>query len=387
MNVVVALTGGVGLGVALAYWLDPDRGRRRRAVAADQVVHAAHKAADAAEATARDVRNRSRGTVAAMRSRLRRDDPDDVVVAERVRARLGGVVRHPRSIEVNVADGCVTLRGPVLADEVGALIRRVAATRGVSDVDNRLDIHESPGDVPGLQGEPGRRTGGPRMAFMQEVWSPTARLIAGLAGGGLAVYGLRTSGTLGTVAGLTGLALLARGASNLELRRLIGVGGGRRAIDLRKTLTIAAPVEDVYDLWSHYENFPRFMSHVREVRRLGEDRARWTVAGPGGVPIQFETVETQREEGSVIAWKTVEGSTVAHAGVVRFEPFDAGTRIHVQMTYNPPAGLLAHGLAYLFGADPKQAMDDDLVRMKSLLEDGRTRAHGTRVTRDDALGT
>jgi uncharacterized membrane protein/osmotically-inducible protein OsmY len=384
MNVVVALTGGVGLGVALAYWLDPIRGRRRRAVAADQVVHAAHKAADAAEATARDVRNRSRGTVAAMRSRLRRDEPDDVVVAERVRARLGGVVRHPRSIEVNVADGCVTLSGPVLADEVGPLIRRVAATRGVSEVDNRMDIHESPGDVPGLQGEPGRRTGAPPMAFMQEVWSPTARLIAGVAGGGLAVYGLRTSGTLGTLAGLTGLTLLARGASNLELRRLIGVGGGRRAIDLRKTLTIAAPVEDVYDLWSHYESFPRFMSHVREVRRLGDDRARWTVTGPAGVPVEFETVETQREEGRLIAWKTVEGSTVAHAGVVRFEPLDTGTRVHVQMTYNPPAGVLAHGLAYLFGADPKQAMDDDLVRMKSLLEDGRTRAHGARVTRAEA---
>jgi len=385
MNVVVALTGGVGLGVALSYWLDPVRGRRRRALAADRVAHAAHVAADAADATSRDVANRTRGTLAAVRSRLRRDEADDVVVAERVRARIGGLVRHPRSIAVDVVDGRLTLSGPVLADEVDGLLRRVGATRGVSDIDNRLEVYETPEDVPGLQGVPARRRGAPRTAFMQDVWSPTARLVAGLAGGSLAVYGVGAPGALGTIAGLSGLALLARAATNLELRRLVGVGGGRRAIDIRKTLEIAAPVEEVYALWSRYEDFPRFMSRVQEVRRLDDGRARWTVAGPAGVPIQFETVETQREEPCLIAWKTVEGAGIAHTGVVRFEPTDGGTRIHVQMSYNPPAGVLAHGLAHLLGADPKHAMDEDLVRVKSLLEDGRTRAHGTRVTRADAM--
>jgi len=53
------------------------------------------------------------------------------------------------------------------------------------------------------------------------------------------------------------------------------------------------------------------------------------------------------------------------------------------MSYNPPGGALGHGLATLLGSDPKRAMDEDLVRFKSLLEAGRTRAHGERVTREE----
>jgi uncharacterized membrane protein len=71
-------------------------------------------------------------------------------------------------------------------------------------------------------------------------------------------------------------------------------------------------------------------------------------------------------------------------GVVRFAPAsDGGTRISIHMHYSPPAGVLGHGLARVFGADPKSEMDDDLVRLKSLLEIGKTRAHGTTVWRDD----
>jgi hypothetical protein len=62
---------------------------------------------------------------------------------------------------------------------------------------------------------------------------------------------------------------------------------------------------------------------------------------------------------------------------VRFQPTPEGeTEIEVQMSYNPPAGAVGHAVATLFGADPKRAMDEDLVRLKSLLEEGKTRADG-----------
>jgi uncharacterized membrane protein len=51
----------------------------------------------------------------------------------------------------------------------------------------------------------------------------------------------------------------------------------------------------------------------------------------------------------------------------------------VQLSYNPPAGALGHAVASLFGADPKRAMDEDMVRLKSLLEEGKTRADGEAV--------
>ena len=52
------------------------------------------------------------------------------------------------------------------------------------------------------------------------------------------------------------------------------------------------------------------------------------------------------------------------------------------MSYSPPAGVFGHALAWLFGSDPKTEMDEDLVRLKSLLEIGRTRAHGAVITRE-----
>jgi uncharacterized membrane protein len=53
------------------------------------------------------------------------------------------------------------------------------------------------------------------------------------------------------------------------------------------------------------------------------------------------------------------------------EPFDEGSRVHVRMTYKPPAGALGHAFAKLMGADPKTELDEDMMRLKSALETGK----------------
>ncbi len=379
-NLVVTLISGVGLGVGASYFFDPERGRRRRARARDKMLSAAHVTGGAIDTTSRDVANRTQGLLAGIRSRLTRDDVIEPVLVERVRARIGGVVSHPSSIEVTAADGRITLRGPILAHEVDRLIRRVAVVRGVRSIDSQLQVHQEPSDVPGLQGAPARRRGLERFEFFQTQWSPTARLLAGIAGGSLGLVAARQAGLTGLALGAAGLTLLARAATNLELKRLLGVGGGRRAVVVQKTIDVAAPLEDVFDFWSRYENFPRFMAHVREVRRGAGDRSHWTVAGPGGVPIRWDTEVTRFEPNRLIAWKTVEGAPVAHSGMVRFDPNpDGTTRVDIKMSYNPPGGAMGHAVAAFLGSDPKRAMDDDLVRFKSLLEEGRTRVRGEPV--------
>ena len=60
-----------------------------------------------------------------------------------------------------------------------------------------------------------------------------------------------------------------------------------------------------------------------------------------------------------------------HAGSIRVEPHADGARVHVRMTYSPPAGALGHLVAKLFGADPKTELDEDLMRLKSTLETGK----------------
>jgi uncharacterized membrane protein len=384
MNAISWLIGGLAGGCGLTMLVDPTRGRRRRALIRDTMVSAAHAIGDAVDTTSRDVRNRTRGIIVELRARGSREPVSDAVLSERVRARLGGLVRHSRSIEVSAQQGRVTLCGPVLSDEVETLLRGVARVPGVGEVDNRLEVHDEPGQVPGLQGA-SRRRQADRFELMQTKWSPTARLLVTLAGASVTLAGARRRGLTGAFLAAGGLTLLARATTNLELKRLFGIGAGRRALTIQKTITVAAPIEEVFELWSHYESFPRFMAHVRNVRRSADGRARWTVAGPAGVPLEWQTEETLREAPFRLAWKTVEGSPIAHAGIVHFEPEAAGTRIHVQMHYNPPGGAVGHALGTLLGADPRRALDGDLLRFKSLLEDGKTSVGRRTVTRDDVV--
>lgn len=159
MNKGLALLSGAGMGAALMYICDPNAGRRRRALARDQVVSAFYQAGNAIGPTAEDLRNRSYGVFADLTGRFAERDVSDRVLVERVRARLGRHVSHPGSIEVSVREGLVTLSGSTLAHEVDDLLDAVSSTRGIRGVENHLEVHERPGNVPGLQGGSAPRGG------------------------------------------------------------------------------------------------------------------------------------------------------------------------------------------------------------------------------------
>jgi hypothetical protein len=207
-------------GAGLMYLLDPDRGGRRRALVRHRLVSVAHRTGDAMDATSRDVSNRARGVVAELRSRLVNFEVSDGVLHERVRARIGSVVGHAGAIEAGVVEGRVTLRGPVLADDVDRLVRRVRSVPGVREVINQLDIHDEPGRVPGLQGRARPPRGGEVFELLQTHWSPTARLFAGLAGAAMALWGLRRLDLPGILLTAGGAMLLVRGIRNQPLTSL-----------------------------------------------------------------------------------------------------------------------------------------------------------------------
>jgi uncharacterized membrane protein/osmotically-inducible protein OsmY len=364
------LTGlGVGAaGAALVYLFDPDRGGRRRARIRDVVAHGTNVAADAIGTTVRDAANRTYGTASVIGRSIRRDAVDDRVLLERVRATIGRAVSHPHAIDVGVSDGCVTLGGPVLQAETRPLLAAVGRVRGVRELVNNLDEHKTAAGVPALQGGSPRR---PRADILQEQWSPTTRVLGGVAGAALVGYGMSRRDVAGAFIASGGASLAACAGTNLGIQRLTGVGAGRRAVDIQKTINVAAPLENVFEFWSAYENFPRFMENVRDVRQTARPgHSHWTVSGPAGSTIEFDARLTEFVPNKVIAWKTVEGSAIGHAGVVRFDRSGAGTRVHIRMSYNPPAGVVGHAAAWLFGADPKTQMDADLARMKTLLETG-----------------
>jgi uncharacterized membrane protein len=243
----------------------------------------------------------------------------------------------------------------------------VQSVPGVAGVEDHLVVPDHPETVPSLQG--GNRRREIRAEIMQENWTPALRVAAMLGGGALAAQGLRHRSLAGAALAALGLALTARGVTNQPVQRLAGMARGRRAINLQKTIHIAAPPDLLYDLWADSASFPRFMSHVEEVRDLGGGRTHWVVTGPAGSRLEWDAVVTQAIRPEILSWRTEPGSVVQHAGTVQFEPYDNGTRLSVKMTYNA-AGALGHAVATLFGHSPKQQMDDDLMRVKALVEQG-----------------
>jgi osmotically-inducible protein OsmY len=92
--------------------------------------------------------------IAELRGTLRsgREEVTDEVLGNRVRSQIGRHVSHPRAIEVAAHDGVVTLRGPILANEVDELLTAVLTVRGVRDVDDQLDVHKTAKGISALQG-------------------------------------------------------------------------------------------------------------------------------------------------------------------------------------------------------------------------------------------
>ncbi len=370
---------GAALGGGLMYLLDPDRGNRRRAQVRDKIIRGLHVGGDVGDKAIRDLRNRARGAVAEFWASVRNEPVDDAVLEQRIRAKLGRVVSHPNSIEVRAENGRVSLSGPVLAAEVDELLWSLSSVRGVRDIENRLDVHKEAGNVPGLQGGRGRPRG-ERFELLQENWAPATRVLMGTAGASLlasSIWHRRLRAPLGVLGG----TLLLRAITNQPVCRALGLGGKRRGIKLQKTFEINAPVEKVYGMFANPENFPKFMAHVREVKKTAEGRFHWTGAGPAGLSASWESEMTENVPNQVVAWRSVPGSLVRNAGVIRFMPSATGTRVGVTLSYNPPGGALGRAVAALFGRDPKHTLEDDMVRLKSLLEVGKTRARGERVTR------
>jgi osmotically-inducible protein OsmY len=155
---LISFLKGAAFGAGVMYFFDPVVGNRRRALVRDQIYHLMNKSCDVADAKYRDVQNRLYGTFAEMRSGLRHDEPTDEVLCDRVRAKIGRHISHPGAIKVEAHGGVVTVGGPILAREFDQLMSAIHSVRGVTAVEDRLDVHRSQEDISALQGT-GQRNG------------------------------------------------------------------------------------------------------------------------------------------------------------------------------------------------------------------------------------
>jgi len=371
----VVLAFAAGAGVATLF--DKQPGRRRRAVLKDKAIHATHGVVEGADVIARDLMNRGHGLLAELRAELHDQMEDDHVIEERVRSRLGRVCSRPHAIVVKSVGGHVLVEGEAIADEHDRILAAIELVRGVRSVENGMTVHAYDS----------KRDGTRRVRRKPEGWTPALRFVASAAGGSLAFYGLGARNPFRVGAGIAGALLASRAIANVPLTRLFGLRAGSdgRGIDVRKTVEIEAPIEEVFAYFTALENFPRFMTHVREVKKLDDRRYRFRVEGPARIPFEWEGIITQLEPNRTFAWSSTEGASVRNSGVVRFETVSPWrTRVHVRLKYSPPAGAIGHAVAKLLGADPKKEMDDDLLRLASLVAAGKATGRHGLVRAEDA---
>ena len=145
MNSVMRLATAFAAGLAAMYYLDPQTGRRRRALARDKSVAASHDVKEFARSKSKQAVNRARGAAAKTRAQLANEIVDDDVLRDRVRSKLGHLVDEP--LEVEVMDGRVVLSGNLTTARFDELIDVVSTMPGVVRVESRHPTPQSPDET------------------------------------------------------------------------------------------------------------------------------------------------------------------------------------------------------------------------------------------------
>jgi len=146
-----------------------------------------------------------------------------------------------------------------------------------------------------------------------------------------------------------------------------GSGGKTRRLPIQRWTDVAVPVEKAYKAWTQFEEYPKFMHRVLEVKQEDDDKNKihWTEK------IWFSTREwdaeiTDKRQNDRIAWKSVSGTQ--HSGVISFHSLDKNlTRILVTVDFVPTGMVekMASGLRFA-----KRAVEADLARFKAYVEFG-----------------
>jgi len=147
---------------------------------------------------------------------------------------------------------------------------------------------------------------------------------------------------------------------------------GNRGIDVRESVRLEKPIDEVYRFWRNLENLPQFMNYLDAVIDLGNGRSRWIAKGPAGTYVKWDAEVINEVENQVIGWQSLPGGDITTAGSVNFDTVRNGrsTQLSVHFQYAPPAGRAGSIIAKAFGREPSQTVREDLRRLKQLLEAG-----------------
>jgi uncharacterized membrane protein len=203
----------------------------------------------------------------------------------------------------------------------------------------------------------------------------TERLISVIAGSLLLINGLRKGGLGLFRLGISGY-LLYRGATG-HCHGYSALGKEHlpdpiKNINIRTTVAVNRPRNEVYAFWRKLENLPLFMEHLETVKEMDNRTSHWEARIPGGLgTISWDAVVVEEREGSFIGWNSLPGATVENAGKVEFREIgDGWTEIYAVITYRAPLGAAGQGISALLNPVFERLVRADIKNFKRFVEGG-----------------
>lgn len=173
---------------------------------------------------------------------------------------------------------------------------------------------------------------------------------------------------------MTGAYLLLRGVTGfcVAYDRL-----GKKEIDfrasnvnIRTSVTVNRPRDQVYAFWRRLENLPLFMKHLKKVEVLDESRSEWTAALVGDVgTVTWKSEIVKDDPGDTLSWHSLPGSSLENAGKVTFsDAWNAGTLVDIVISYHAPLGLLGEKAGRLLNPLFEKMVEADVRNFKRYIE-------------------
>lgn len=138
---------------------------------------------------------------------------------------------------------------------------------------------------------------------------------------------------------------------------------------IEKSIRVKAPASQVYQFWRNFENFPRFMESVEEVRLLDPEgrRSHWKIHGPLGKSVEYDADLTQDEPNRAIGWNSSDGD-IGTTGNVTFTEHEDNTLVHVILQWaDVPGGAVGEAASRVL-QNPEKMLEGDLQRFKDIAE-------------------
>ena len=198
------------------------------------------------------------------------------------------------------------------------------------------------------------------------------RVVSGLAGGALVMWGLRRRSLGGLIVAAAGGEMIRRGISgHCAVYEWLGRSAAQSGpIEIESAVTIDKPAMELYRAWCNPDTLSRVMGDFADVRATDERRWHWNAHGPADKGLEWESEITGEREGELLRWRSIGDAAIPNDGEVRFHqaPQGLGTEVHLAMRFDPPGGALGRAAIKMLGPTPQRLASRALLRFRNLVE-------------------